>query len=122
MKWVAVSTASPHRLLVLLGLLWGSTVATPSGSRWPEPVFGHLASPGFPGEYANHQERRWALAAPPGYRLRLYFTHFDLELSYLCEYDFVKVPPVVTAWATEGRGGLGDSSGQDRPTCPPCDL
>nr|AFJ92636.1 mannan-binding lectin serine peptidase 2 variant 2 [Bos taurus]AFJ92637.1 mannan-binding lectin serine peptidase 2 variant 3 [Bos taurus] len=79
------------RLLVFLGLLWG-LVAASSGPQWPKPVFGRLASPGFPDKYANNQERRWALTAPPGYRLRLYFTHFQLEPSYLCEYDFVKVP------------------------------
>ncbi|XP_039698179.1 mannan-binding lectin serine protease 2 isoform X3 [Pteropus medius] len=78
------------RLLVLLGLLCGS-VAAPTGPQWPKPVFGRLASPGFPGNYANNQEQRWTLTAPPGYRLRLYFTHFHLELSYLCEYDFVKL-------------------------------
>lgn len=68
-------------------------MATATGPQWPEPVFGRLASPGFPGKYANNQEQRWTLSAPPGYRLRLYFTHFHLELSYLCEYDFVKVLP-----------------------------
>ncbi|XP_032217598.1 mannan-binding lectin serine protease 2 isoform X2 [Mustela erminea] len=78
------------RLLVFLGLLWGSATAPP-GPQWPEPVFGRLVSPGFPGAYANNQERRWTLTAPPGYRLRLYFTHFHLELSYLCEYDYVKL-------------------------------
>ncbi|XP_045865342.1 mannan-binding lectin serine protease 2 isoform X1 [Meles meles] len=78
------------RLLVFLGLLWGSAAAPP-GPQWPEPVFGRLVSPGFPGEYANNQEQRWTLTAPPGYRLRLYFTHFHLELSYLCEYDYVKL-------------------------------
>ncbi|XP_004679374.1 PREDICTED: mannan-binding lectin serine protease 2 [Condylura cristata] len=60
-------------------------------SRWPEPVFGRLASPRFPGEYPNNQEQRWTLRAPPGYRLRVYFTHFHLEPSYRCEYDFVKL-------------------------------
>nr|XP_035921214.1 mannan-binding lectin serine protease 2 isoform X4 [Halichoerus grypus] len=78
------------RLLVFLGLLWGWAATLP-GPQWPEPVFGRLASPGFPGEYANNQEQRWTLTAPPGYRLRLYFTHFHLELSYLCEYDYVKL-------------------------------
>uniref|UniRef100_A0A8C7AK49 Complement C1s subcomponent n=1 Tax=Neovison vison TaxID=452646 RepID=A0A8C7AK49_NEOVI len=78
------------RLLVFLGLLWGSAAAPP-GPQWPAPMFGRLVSPGFPGEYANNQERRWTLTAPPGYRLRLYFTHFHLELSYLCEYDYVKL-------------------------------
>ncbi|XP_074236153.1 mannan-binding lectin serine protease 2 isoform X2 [Saimiri boliviensis] len=87
------------RLLTLLGLLCGS-VATPSGPKWPEPVFGRLVSPGFPREYANDQERRWTLTAPPGYRLRLYFTHFDLELSHLCEYDFVKLSSGAKVLAT----------------------
>ncbi|XP_040851778.1 mannan-binding lectin serine protease 2-like, partial [Ochotona curzoniae] len=78
------------RLLVVLSLLCAARSA-PAGPQWPEPLFGRLASPGFPGQYPNDQERRWTLTAPPGYRLRLYFTHFDLELSYLCEYDYVKL-------------------------------
>ncbi|XP_053433288.1 mannan-binding lectin serine protease 2 isoform X6 [Nycticebus coucang] len=87
------------RLLVLLSLLCVS-MATPMGPKWPEPVFGRLASPGFPGVYANDLERRWTLSAPPGYRLRLYFTHFDLELSHLCEYDFVKLSSGTKVLAT----------------------
>ncbi|ELW68648.1 Mannan-binding lectin serine protease 2 [Tupaia chinensis] len=87
------------RLLILLGLLCGSA-AVPAGPQWPEPVFGRLASPGFPGKYANDQEQRWTLTAPPGYRLRLYFTHFDLELSYRCEYDFVKLSSGTKVLAT----------------------
>ncbi|XP_029331830.1 mannan-binding lectin serine protease 2 isoform X3 [Mus caroli] len=87
------------RLLIFLGLLW-SLVATLLGSKWPEPVFGRLASPGFPEKYADHQDRSWTLTAPPGYRLRLYFTHFDLELSYRCEYDFVKLSSGTKVLAT----------------------
>lgn len=79
-----------HRLLIFLGLLW-SLVTTLQASKWPEPVFGRLVSPGFPETYGNNQDQSWKLTAPPGYRLRLYFTHFNLELSYRCEYDFVKV-------------------------------
>uniref|UniRef100_A0A8C6RI58 MBL associated serine protease 2 n=1 Tax=Nannospalax galili TaxID=1026970 RepID=A0A8C6RI58_NANGA len=82
-----------------MGLLWVS-VATPLSPKWPEPVFGRLASPGFPGEYANNQDRRWTLTAPPGYRLRLYFTHFNLELSYRCEYDFLKLSSGTKVLAT----------------------
>ncbi|XP_037684467.1 mannan-binding lectin serine protease 2 isoform X1 [Choloepus didactylus] len=78
------------RLLMVLGVLWGAAAALPT-PQWPEPMFGRLASPGFPEVYANDQEQHWALTAPPGYRLRLYFTHFHLELSHLCEYDFVKL-------------------------------
>ncbi|XP_023491574.2 mannan-binding lectin serine protease 2 isoform X1 [Equus caballus] len=87
------------RLLIFLGLLWGSAAGAP-GLQWPKPVFGRLASPGFPGEYTNNQERHWTLTAPPGYRLRLYFTHFHLELSYLCEYDFVKLSSGTKVLAT----------------------
>ncbi|XP_033288818.2 mannan-binding lectin serine protease 2 isoform X6 [Orcinus orca] len=89
-----------QRLLVTLGLLWGSAATTSSGPQWPKPVFGRLASPGFPGTYANNHEQHWALTAPPGYRLRLYFTHFQLEPSYLCEYDFVKLSAGTTVLAT----------------------
>lgn len=67
-------------------------------------MFGRLASPGFPGTYGNNEEQRWTLTAPPGYRLRLYFTHFHLEPSYLCEYDFVKVPQGWMAWTHSGWG------------------
>ncbi|KAM4873139.1 mannan-binding lectin serine protease 2 [Thomomys bottae] len=87
------------RLLALPGLLWAFVAAT-SDSKWPEPVFGRLVSPGFPEQYGNNQERRWTLQAPPGYRLRLYFTHFHLELSYLCEYDFVKLSAGTKVLAT----------------------
>ena len=99
------------RLLVMLGLLWGSAAATSSGPQWPKPVFGRLASPGFPGKYANNQKQRWALTAPPGYRLRLYFTHFHLEPSYLCEYDFVKVPAGRAGDGHAGERGLASSEG-----------
>lgn len=85
-------------LLLLLALPQASMAM--AGPGWPEPVFGRLASPSFPGGYPNNQVLRWNLTAPPGYRLRLYFTHFDLELSYLCEYDFVQV-------------GLGPGLGQE---------
>ncbi|KAL1776726.1 mannan-binding lectin serine protease 2 isoform X1 [Sigmodon hispidus] len=87
------------RLLIFLGLLWSSATRL-SASKWPEPVFGRLVSPGFPGKYANNQDRSWNLTAPPGYRLRLYFTHFNLELSYRCEYDFVKLTSGTKVLAT----------------------
>ncbi|XP_010999125.1 mannan-binding lectin serine protease 2 isoform X1 [Camelus dromedarius] len=87
------------RLLLFLGLLWGAA-ATSSGPQWPKPMFGRLASPGFPGTYGNNEEQRWTLTAPPGYRLRLYFTHFHLEPSYLCEYDFVKLSSGTKVLAT----------------------
>ncbi|XP_006885962.1 PREDICTED: mannan-binding lectin serine protease 2 [Elephantulus edwardii] len=87
------------RLLAFLCLLCGMAAAPPAPG-WPKPMFGRLASPGFPENYANDLEQRWTLTAPPGYRLRLYFTHFDLELSYRCEYDFVKLSSGAKVLAT----------------------
>ncbi|XP_069029252.1 mannan-binding lectin serine protease 1 isoform X2 [Embiotoca jacksoni] len=54
-------------------------------------MYGSLQSPNFPDPYPRETERFWNLSVPAGFRIRLYFSHFDLEPSYLCEYDFVKV-------------------------------
>uniref|UniRef100_F6S7Y6 MBL associated serine protease 2 n=1 Tax=Monodelphis domestica TaxID=13616 RepID=F6S7Y6_MONDO len=74
-----------------LSLLLAMVLQQVGCGSWPEPLFGRLTSPGFPKVYPNNEEQSWNLIAPPGYRIRLYFTHFNLELSYLCEYDFVKL-------------------------------
>ncbi|XP_075412306.1 mannan-binding lectin serine protease 1 isoform X2 [Tenrec ecaudatus] len=54
-------------------------------------MFGHLQSPGYPDSYPSDSEVTWNITVPEGFRIKLYFTHFDLESSYLCEYDHVKV-------------------------------
>uniref|UniRef100_A0A7M4EAW4 MBL associated serine protease 2 n=1 Tax=Crocodylus porosus TaxID=8502 RepID=A0A7M4EAW4_CROPO len=54
-------------------------------------MYGQFASPDFPNVYPNNKERTWDITVPKGYTIRLYFTYFNLELSYLCEYDYVKV-------------------------------
>lgn len=54
-------------------------------------MFGSLQSPNFPDPYPREMQLRWNLSVPEGFRVRLYFSHFDLEPSYLCEYDSVKV-------------------------------
>ncbi|XP_062822103.1 mannan-binding lectin serine protease 2 isoform X2 [Anolis carolinensis] len=56
-----------------------------------ERMYGRIASPDFPNIYPNSKERTWNITVPRGYAIRLYFTHFNLELSYLCEYDYVKL-------------------------------
>nr|XP_060614880.1 mannan-binding lectin serine protease 2 isoform X2 [Anolis sagrei ordinatus] len=56
-----------------------------------EKMYGRIASPDFPNIYPNSKERTWNITVPRGYAIRLYFTHFNLELSYLCEYDYVKL-------------------------------
>ncbi|XP_063162323.1 mannan-binding lectin serine protease 1 isoform X2 [Candoia aspera] len=54
-------------------------------------TFGEILSPGFPDSYPSDSEVTWNISVPGGFRVRLYFMHFDLEPSYLCEYDYVKV-------------------------------
>ncbi|XP_023273827.1 mannan-binding lectin serine protease 1-like, partial [Seriola lalandi dorsalis] len=54
-------------------------------------MYGSLQSPNFPEPYPRETELRWNVSVPRGFQIKLYFSHFDLEPSYLCEYDFVKV-------------------------------
>ncbi|XP_027135930.1 mannan-binding lectin serine protease 1 isoform X3 [Larimichthys crocea] len=54
-------------------------------------MYGSLQSPNFPDPYPRETRLQWNLSVPVGFRIRLYFSHFDLEPSYLCEYDYVKV-------------------------------
>uniref|UniRef100_A0A3Q2D0C5 Mannan-binding lectin serine protease 1-like n=1 Tax=Cyprinodon variegatus TaxID=28743 RepID=A0A3Q2D0C5_CYPVA len=54
-------------------------------------MYGIIMSPGFPEPYPRDTERNWNISVPAGFRISLFFTHFDLEPSYLCEYDYVKV-------------------------------
>ncbi|KAE8591806.1 hypothetical protein XENTR_v10018577 [Xenopus tropicalis] len=54
-------------------------------------LFGRISSPGFPKPYSNDITMNWNIKVPEGYRIKIYFTYFNLELSYLCEYDFVKL-------------------------------
>ncbi|XP_014378637.1 mannan-binding lectin serine protease 2 isoform X2 [Alligator sinensis] len=56
-----------------------------------QKMYGQFASPDFPNVYPNNKERIWDISVPKGYTIRLYFTYFNLELSYLCEYDYVKL-------------------------------
>lgn len=54
-------------------------------------MYGTLQSPNFPEPYPRETDLCWNISVPSGFQIRLYFSHFDLEPSYLCEYDFVKV-------------------------------
>ncbi|XP_069753793.1 mannan-binding lectin serine protease 1 isoform X8 [Narcine bancroftii] len=65
----------------------------PSAANITELVgmFGQLQSPNYPEGYPSDADVTWNITVPTGYRIQLYFMHFDLEPSYLCEYDFVKV-------------------------------
>ncbi|XP_030632245.1 mannan-binding lectin serine protease 1 [Chanos chanos] len=54
-------------------------------------MYGTLHSPNFPETYPKDSDVQWNISVPDGYQIKLYFMHFDLEPSYLCEYDYVKV-------------------------------
>ncbi|XP_045021784.1 mannan-binding lectin serine protease 1 isoform X3 [Bubalus bubalis] len=54
-------------------------------------MFGQIQSPGYPDAYPSDSEVTWNITVPEGFRIKLYFMHFNLESSYLCEYDYVKV-------------------------------
>ncbi|XP_035771986.1 mannan-binding lectin serine protease 1-like [Neolamprologus brichardi] len=54
-------------------------------------MHGSLCSPNFPEPYPRDTQLRWNVSVPDGFQIKLYFSHFDLEPSYLCEYDYVKV-------------------------------
>lgn len=56
-------------------------------------MYGSLQSPNFPEPYPRETQLRWNISVPDGFQIKLYFSHFDLEPSYLCEYDYVKVRP-----------------------------
>ncbi|XP_038549482.1 mannan-binding lectin serine protease 1 isoform X2 [Micropterus salmoides] len=74
-------------LLLLLLLLLLADAQTASLSQ----RYGSLQSPNFPEPYPRETQLRWNISVPDGFNIRLYFSHFDLEPSYLCEYDYVKV-------------------------------
>lgn len=54
-------------------------------------MYGSLQSANFPEPYPPETHLRWNISVPDGFRVKLYFSHFDLEPSYLCEYDYIKV-------------------------------
>ncbi|XP_054441072.1 mannan-binding lectin serine protease 1 isoform X2 [Pteronotus mesoamericanus] len=54
-------------------------------------MFGQIQSPGYPDSYPSDSKVTWNITVPEGFRIKLYFMHFNLESSYLCEYDYVKV-------------------------------
>ncbi|MED6281335.1 hypothetical protein CHARACLAT_020307 [Characodon lateralis] len=61
------------------------------GAELLSEMYGSLQSPNFPEPYPRDTELNWNIGVPDGFRISLFFSHFDLEPSYLCEYDFVKV-------------------------------
>ncbi|KAK7824575.1 hypothetical protein U0070_021496 [Myodes glareolus] len=66
-------------------------------------MFGQIQSPGYPDSYPSDSEVTWNITVPEGFRIKLYFMHFNLESSYLCEYDYVKQLSPLSSWRSGER-------------------
>lgn len=75
MNWLA---------LIFIFLVPAARAATPS-------MYGEILSPNYPQGYPNNVEEFWTVTVPPGYGIRIYFTHLDIELSENCGYDSVQI-------------------------------
>jgi len=58
--------------------------------------YGVIASKNYPNPYPDNINKTWNIFVKPGFKVRIYFTTFDLEDSYeeetgFCAYDYVKV-------------------------------
>lgn len=84
-----LSSSSPF--LLLLVFFFPQLVDAQLMSR--SEMYGSLQSPNFPEPYPRETQLRWNISVPDGFHIKLYFSHFDLEPSFLCEYDYVKVRP-----------------------------
>ncbi|XP_056663670.1 mannan-binding lectin serine protease 1 isoform X4 [Monodelphis domestica] len=83
--------AETMRAFLLCCSLYVSLLRTSANMVELNDMFGEIQSPNFPDSYPSDSEVTWNITVPEGFRIKLYFMHFDLESSYLCEYDYVKV-------------------------------
>ncbi|KAG8434787.1 hypothetical protein GDO86_012945 [Hymenochirus boettgeri] len=79
------------RKLWVLPFIWIAVTLCNNDATELTDLFGRISSPGFPNPYPNDLLMTWNIKVPEGYRIKIYFTYFNVELSYLCEYDYVKL-------------------------------
>ncbi|XP_073483588.1 scavenger receptor cysteine-rich domain-containing protein DMBT1 [Aquarana catesbeiana] len=69
---------------------WTTRNNTSCGGRITQ-FYGVITSPNFPNNYSSNSFCIWEIETARGYRVELTFTHFQLETSNNCVYDWVKV-------------------------------
>ncbi|KAM8939177.1 high choriolytic enzyme 1-like [Pelodytes ibericus] len=52
---------------------------------------GHFSTPGFPSKYPNSVDCVWLMSAPPGKKITIHITPFNLETSPRCSYDYLLI-------------------------------
>ncbi|XP_068676410.1 tolloid-like protein 2 [Montipora foliosa] len=76
---------------------WTNTSAYPPMLTTPHPsactqvVNNVLESPGYPSKYPSNKNCVANVSIPFGAALNITFEHFDLEFSYTCSFDYLKI-------------------------------